>query len=188
MKSLTQPVWRRAISSVAAATTIACLLSVFFPSANAQSRDRWVGTWATAEVSRNQNPNPPTGLPGLAPFMANSCPAAGGGGGRAGGPAANAPAGQAPAPAAAAAPAAPAAPAPFLHFTDQTIRQIVRTSIGGTKARIMVSNTFGTAPVKIGAASIALRDKEGRDSGNLESPNHVQRQGGRDRARRRRVV
>jgi lysophospholipase L1-like esterase len=48
-----------------------------------------------------------------------------------------------------------------LHFTDQTIRQIIRTSIGGTKARIMVSNTFGTAPLKIGAASIALRDKEG---------------------------
>ena len=37
---------------------------------------------------------------------------------------------------------------------------IVHTSIGGRRARVQLSNAFGTAPLKIGAAHIALRDKE----------------------------
>ena len=58
-------------------------------------------------------------------------------------------------------PPAPAAPpAPFLHFNNQTLRQIVRTSIGGNRVRIVLSNTFGTAPLTIGAAHVALRDRE----------------------------
>ena len=57
-------------------------------------------------------------------------------------------------------PAAPAQPAPFLHFNNQTLRQIVRTSIGGNRARVAIANTFGTAPLTIGAAHIALRAKE----------------------------
>jgi lysophospholipase L1-like esterase len=48
-----------------------------------------------------------------------------------------------------------------VHYTDQTLRQIVRTSIAGSKARVVLSNAYGNAPVTIGAASIALRDKEG---------------------------
>ncbi len=63
-----------------------------------------------------------------------------------------------------AAPGQPAAPAPRLPppsaFNNQTIRMIVHTSIGGRRARVQLSNAFGTAPVKIGAAHIALRDKE----------------------------
>ena len=51
-------------------------------------------------------------------------------------------------------------PAPFVHFTDQTLRQIVHTSIGGPRVRVVVSNTFGTAPLTVGAAHIALRDKD----------------------------
>jgi lysophospholipase L1-like esterase len=46
-------------------------------------------------------------------------------------------------------------------FHDQTARMIVRTSVGGSKARIRLSNTFGGTPVTVGAAHIALR---GRDS------------------------
>jgi hypothetical protein len=53
------------------------------------------------------------------------------------------------------------APLPFTHFTNQTLRQIVHTSIGGTKVRALISNVYGTAPVTIGAGHIALRDKEG---------------------------
>jgi lysophospholipase L1-like esterase len=64
------------------------------------------------------------------------------------------------APTVAGAPAQTAQPAPFLHFDNQTLRQIVRTSVGGSRARIVLSNVFGTAPVTIGAAHIALRDKE----------------------------
>ncbi len=67
----------------------------------------------------------------------------------------------------AAAPAAPpagnaAAPPALPPITpnNQTLRQIVRTSIAGTRARVVFANTFGTAPLNIGGASIALRDKE----------------------------
>src|SRR5262249_58741360 len=52
-------------------------------------------------------------------------------------------------------------PAPYLHFTNQTLRQILHVSIGGSKARVVLSNAYGTAPVTIGAAHIALRDKLG---------------------------
>jgi lysophospholipase L1-like esterase len=36
----------------------------------------------------------------------------------------------------------------------------VRTSVGGRRARVQLSNAFGTTPLVIGAAHIALRDKE----------------------------
>lgn len=54
---------------------------------------------------------------------------------------------------------AAAAPQPPLNFNNQTLRQIVRTSIGGERVRVMLTNTFGTAPLAIGAARIARRDK-----------------------------
>ena len=106
--------------------------------AQAGSGDRWLGTWMTAEVGRPQNPPPPA--PPSAPFMTNDrCPAAR--------PPVAAPAGQRFAP-------------PFTQFTNQTLRQIVHTSIGGSKARVVLSNAYGTAPVTIGAASMALRDRD----------------------------
>jgi lysophospholipase L1-like esterase len=43
---------------------------------------------------------------------------------------------------------------------NQTIRQIVRASIGGSRLRVVLSNAFGTTPIEIGAAHIALRDKD----------------------------
>ena len=106
----------------------------------AQAADGWIGTWSTAEVGRPVTPLPPAPL--LPPFMANQCPT----------PPTSAvmpPQGQS------------FAPLPFTHFTNQTLRQIVHTSIGGAKVRVLISNAYGTAPVTIGAAHIALRDKEG---------------------------
>jgi lysophospholipase L1-like esterase len=106
----------------------------------AQAADGWVGTWSTAEVGRPLSPLPPAPL--LPPFMVNQCPV----------PATSAvvpPPGQS------------FAPLPFAQFTNRTLRQIVHTSIGGTKVRVLISNAYGTAPVMIGAAHIALRDKEG---------------------------
>ncbi len=41
-------------------------------------------------------------------------------------------------------------------FSNQTVRQIVRVSIGGNRVRIRLSNEFGTKPVLIGAASVGL--------------------------------
>jgi lysophospholipase L1-like esterase len=54
----------------------------------------------------------------------------------------------------------PPAPPPFMHFNNQTLRQIVRTSIGGRRVRVALSNAFGTAPLTVGAAHLAVRDKE----------------------------
>jgi len=72
----------------------------------------------------------------------------------------------------AAAPGQPAPPAPNLPpppaFNNQTIRMIVHTSIGGRRARVQLSNAFGTAPLKIGAAHIALRDKESTIAGGSD--------------------
>src|SRR5436853_7388136 len=77
----------------------------------AQGADHWVGTWSTAEVGRPQSPLPP--VPVLPPFMANQCPP------------------PAPPTVAAPQPGQTFAPLQFTHFTNQTLRQIVHTSIGG---------------------------------------------------------
>lgn len=41
-------------------------------------------------------------------------------------------------------------------FTDQTVRNIVFTSVGGDLVRVRFTNTFGATPLQIGAASIAV--------------------------------
>ena len=45
-------------------------------------------------------------------------------------------------------------------FKDQTVRMIVHTTIGGKRARVTLSNTFGNAPLTIGSAHVALRSRE----------------------------
>jgi lysophospholipase L1-like esterase len=47
------------------------------------------------------------------------------------------------------------------NFANQTIRQIVQVSLGGERVRIRVSNEFGTKPLAIGAASVALVRSDG---------------------------
>lgn len=44
---------------------------------------------------------------------------------------------------------------------NQTIRQIVRVSLGGSRVRLVFSNAYGTRPLRIGSASVALAGKEG---------------------------
>lgn len=56
----------------------------------------------------------------------------------------------------AAAGAGPAA----LNFNNQTLRQIVHVSLGGSRLRVVLSNAFGTSPLAVGAASVALRQKD----------------------------
>jgi lysophospholipase L1-like esterase len=51
--------------------------------------------------------------------------------------------------------AIPANPPPVTP-NNQTLRQIVRTSIGGARLRVVFANTFGTAPLNVGGASVGL--------------------------------
>lgn len=46
-----------------------------------------------------------------------------------------------------------------LAFANQTVREIVHTSIGGDTVRVRLSNAYGPHTVEIGAAHIALRAK-----------------------------
>jgi lysophospholipase L1-like esterase len=111
------------------------------PSIHAQTGrtgDRWVGTWATAVVARPQGPPvlpvAPPGSP-CAPPVFGPAP-----GGRQGGP-----------------PPGFAAP---INFSNQTLRQIVHVSIGGERVRVVLSNAFGSLPLAVGAAHVALRTKD----------------------------
>lgn len=53
-------------------------------------------------------------------------------------------------------------------FENRTIRQIVRLSAGGSRLRLRITNEYGTAPLVIGAARVALADAEGRPIGDTE--------------------
>jgi lysophospholipase L1-like esterase len=48
---------------------------------------------------------------------------------------------------------------PDAGFTNQTVRMIVRVSIGGQELRVRFSNAFGRAAVTLGAAHVALAGK-----------------------------
>jgi lysophospholipase L1-like esterase len=123
--------------------------------------DHWVPTWGTAQqLIRTAPPAPAVGrsanpVPAPAPPAANTPPAGGS---------------QQPAPAAAPSPATAApAPAPVAGggrggqpfrvttIANQTVRMILRTSIGGRRARVKLSNAFGSNPVTVGAAHIDRR-------------------------------
>jgi len=58
------------------------------------------------------------------------------------------------------APNAPPVIPPPVTPNNQTLRQIVRTSVAGTRARVVFANTFGTNPLNIGGAAIALHGKD----------------------------
>ena len=44
----------------------------------------------------------------------------------------------------------------FGQYSNQTLREVVRTSIGGDHVRVRITNTFGTDTLVIGAAHIAV--------------------------------
>ena len=47
-------------------------------------------------------------------------------------------------------------PANTRQYSNQTIREIVHTSVGGSQVRVRISNTFGSAPLLIGEAHVAV--------------------------------
>ncbi len=59
-------------------------------------------------------------------------------------------------------------PAPFgvpETLEGQTIRQVARISVGGSKVRIVLSNEYGVGPLTIGAGSVALAGRNGALAG-----------------------
>jgi lysophospholipase L1-like esterase len=123
----------RAFRRVSIVCAFAAALAINAHSAAAQ--DHWVATWATSpQTPRFGFPRFPTPAP-----AANNAPSA---------PAA----GNAPAP-------PPLFPAPPT-INNQTVRMIIHTSIGGHRVRVQLSNAFGTSALQIGAAHIALHDKD----------------------------
>jgi lysophospholipase L1-like esterase len=56
--------------------------------------------------------------------------------------------------------AAGAPPANTRGFNNQTVRMMVRASIGGRRVRLKISNAFGSAPLVLGTAHIAIRSKD----------------------------
>jgi lysophospholipase L1-like esterase len=54
-------------------------------------------------------------------------------------------------------------------FTNQTLRQIVRVSMGGKRVRLKISNLFGTRPLRVEDVHLALREA---GSSIVASSNH----------------
>jgi lysophospholipase L1-like esterase len=57
-----------------------------------------------------------------------------------------------------------------ISINNQTLREIVHVSLGGSRARVVLSNVFGTEPLSIGAAQVSLRDKDSRIVANSNRP------------------
>jgi len=59
---------------------------------------------------------------------------------------------------------------PTANFSNQTVRQIVRVSVGGGRVRLRLSNEYGAKPLVIGAARIALSDEKGNITAGSDKP------------------
>jgi lysophospholipase L1-like esterase len=53
-------------------------------------------------------------------------------------------------------------PSGIVQYSNQTLREIVRTSIGGDHVRVRITNTFGTDTLVIGSAHIAVSSSGSR--------------------------
>src|SRR5262245_8065731 len=129
----------RRVQVLALVTVVAA--HVAFASAQTDSRkpENWVPTWATAQqLVRTPPPAPPTTTP-----VPNA-------------PAAAQPGQAAPSGLAATSAVAQRGRGPagsmfrVTAFSNQTVRMILRTSIGGRRARVKLSNAFGSTPVLVG--------------------------------------
>jgi lysophospholipase L1-like esterase len=59
---------------------------------------------------------------------------------------------------------------PLLKIEDQTVRERVRVSIGGAQIRIRLSNEFGSTPLLIGSATVAVpADPAGVKPGSIQA-------------------
>jgi lysophospholipase L1-like esterase len=117
---------------------ILALFCNFLPAhAQTAGKEHWVATWGTAQLLMR---TPPPQAPAAQTSAAQPKPAA------------------QPAPAQQAATGVQAINS--RGFSNQTVRMMVRTSIGGRRIRVTLSNAFGSSPVAVGAAHIAIRAKD----------------------------
>ncbi len=148
------------VARIAAVAVFLLALPPLLTAQGSQSSDHWVGTWATAVVARPQGPQGFGAFgrgPAPQPPQAGGPPAPGAPTAERGGPPAAPAQGRGPA-------------APPLNLNNQTIRQIVHTTIGGDRVRVVLSNAFGTGPLTIGAARIALRQKDAATASSSDRP------------------
>ena len=126
-------------------------LSGFVSAQSANNPEHWVATWAASPQQprvlappRGAAPAaPPAGLPVVAIQPATNPQR---------GPAAPA--------ASAVAPNPQRGGPPVTSFNNQTVRMVLRASIGGRRVRVHLSNAYGTAPLAVGSARIALWSKD----------------------------
>ncbi len=158
---------RRLVRVLAIAGALATVPSFTGAQGASRKQENWVPTWGTAQqLVRVATPPttagggnaPPTAAPAAnatAPAAPSTSPAQ---------PTAQtAPPATAPVPVATAAQTGGGRGGPVFRVTtlaNQTVRMILRTSIGGKRARVKLSNAFGSTPVKVGAAHLARRATE----------------------------
>lgn len=51
-------------------------------------------------------------------------------------------------------------------FRNQTVRNVVFASAGGSQARVLVTNAFGTSPLRVGHAAVGVRGRGAAVTGN----------------------
>ena len=157
--------WRLASPVVVAAIALAAGAAAgLFPgeTASARASEEWIATWATAQLvmpapTRGGSPAPSPGQSTTAPPPAAD--------GRTGGfPAASTPQpGGATDDGNARRPTRNANPSNIpLSLEDQTIRMVVRASVGGRRVRIALTNMLTGSPLHVGAAHLALHAGNGQ--------------------------
>ncbi|MGA3026886.1 MAG: SGNH/GDSL hydrolase family protein [Bryobacteraceae bacterium] len=59
---------------------------------------------------------------------------------------------------------------PILNLQDQTVRQRVRISVGGSRVRICLTNEYGSSPVLVGSVTVAVpEDPESVKTGSIHA-------------------
>jgi lysophospholipase L1-like esterase len=130
---------RRNVRVFAIVIALAVWVSLISAQRSANNQDNWVPTWATAQQLIRVAPPAftpaPTAAtsPGASPGLAATSATAQRGRGPAG------------------------AVFRVTTLSNQTVRMILRTSIGGRRARVKLSNAFGSTPVIVGSAHVARR-------------------------------
>jgi lysophospholipase L1-like esterase len=134
----------KSASHIVLALVTAILVSQsFLTGQNSGNAQHWIGTWFAPSVARAAQTAPPAATTTASPAPATGQPQ------------------EIPAAVRAVTPnqqLAVGGQSP-LHFKNQTLRQVARVSVGGSRLRLVFTNSFGTVPLKVGAAHVALRSE-----------------------------